>query len=398
MRLDEFIECFRHLEREDFLERFDHPFLLQTMAQVTSPSARQVFLVRGVRGAPLVVGRGARCHVPVRDRLVSTKHAELLVPEQDGQPWRIVDRGSTNGTTIAGERVEPDVAYALESGTIIGLGPSAEFEFLSAPRFLERVPALGDPSAAPASDDTEPVQLTVHRGVVARSAGRAAAAEELAPQLLAFCDTLDPVPLERGRALVIGRKADTAELVIPHPHVSRRHAAIVWRSDGVFVRDLGSANGTFLLDQRLSEDWTPLPLGQAITIGPHHVYVGGPQSAASSTGGPSGETVLVGERAREGFRGRLEDTTLRDVLTQIEEERHTGLLEIKAEGIDGTLTFADGAPREATTSDGREGVAAIRRLLRERSGSFTLRPARDVGPRRIDLAFSEILVDELLDG
>ena len=51
------------------------------------------------------------------------------------------------------------------------------------------------------------------------------------------------VPL-RGR-LVIGRGSD-CDLVLDEPEMSRRHAVIENSGDGVFLRDLGSSNGTFV--------------------------------------------------------------------------------------------------------------------------------------------------------
>ena len=51
------------------------------------------------------------------------------------------------------------------------------------------------------------------------------------------------VPL-RGR-LVIGRGSD-CDLVLDEPEMSRRHAVIENSGDGIYLRDLGSSNGTFV--------------------------------------------------------------------------------------------------------------------------------------------------------
>lgn len=51
--------------------------------------------------------------------------------------------------------------------------------------------------------------------------------------------------------LVIGRDRN-AGLVLTDPEVSRRHARLETQRDTVFVRDLGSSNGTFLNGKRLS--------------------------------------------------------------------------------------------------------------------------------------------------
>ena len=56
--------------------------------------------------------------------------------------------------------------------------------------------------------------------------------------------------LPADRATTIG-KDPTSELVVDDPCVSRRHCVLEWRKDALYVRDLGSRNGTFLDDRRV---------------------------------------------------------------------------------------------------------------------------------------------------
>ncbi|HET9598692.1 MAG TPA: FHA domain-containing protein, partial [Anaeromyxobacteraceae bacterium] len=51
------------------------------------------------------------------------------------------------------------------------------------------------------------------------------------------------VPLEQGRAVVIGRSAG-ADLVLDEEVMSRRHARIAWEDGAPVVEDLRSTNGT----------------------------------------------------------------------------------------------------------------------------------------------------------
>lgn len=70
--------------------------------------------------------------------------------------------------------------------------------------------------------------------------------------------------LAEGAAASIGR-LETNDICIREHHVSRQHAIINYR-DGVFlITDLGSANGVFVNDQRLTEPF-PLAAGDEIRL------------------------------------------------------------------------------------------------------------------------------------
>lgn len=87
------------------------------------------------------------------------------------------------------------------------------------------------------------------------------------PELvLRSCVETGPKSITLGtRHLSLGRAPDN-DLVIPDADVSRHHA-IVWHSDdGIFLRDLGSANGTFVDGERMS-DTIPLRHGSRIRLG-----------------------------------------------------------------------------------------------------------------------------------
>ena len=72
------------------------------------------------------------------------------------------------------------------------------------------------------------------------------------------------IPLDAGENL-IGR-ADDATVCIEAPGVSRRHARIVIERDEATLEDLGSRNGTYLKERRLTEP-AVLKDGDAFRIG-----------------------------------------------------------------------------------------------------------------------------------
>ena len=63
----------------------------------------------------------------------------------------------------------------------------------------------------------------------------------------------------------IGRGRD-CNLTVPHALVSRKHTEIVERDGRLFVRDLGSLNGTFVNNKKIEEE-TPLDPDQLLTLG-----------------------------------------------------------------------------------------------------------------------------------
>jgi phosphoserine phosphatase RsbU/P len=63
------------------------------------------------------IGRATECTIPVKDRYLSRKHAEIV---SAGNGWVLKDCGSANGTYVNGERV--DVQMTLRSGDRIRLG------------------------------------------------------------------------------------------------------------------------------------------------------------------------------------------------------------------------------------------------------------------------------------
>ena len=71
-------------------------------------------------------------------------------------------------------------------------------------------------------------------------------------------------PLHSG-ATTVGRKEDCT-IRIPLSTVSRRHCEIFLEDDGLTLKDLGAANGTYLNNRKVTEE--ELEAGDQIVIGP----------------------------------------------------------------------------------------------------------------------------------
>ena len=70
--------------------------------------------------------------------------------------------------------------------------------------------------------------------------------------------------LTEGATVTIGRSRE-AEISIPDQHVSRQHAVITHQYGVFMISDLGSANGTFVNDQQLTDPF-PLAHGDKIRL------------------------------------------------------------------------------------------------------------------------------------
>ncbi len=66
--------------------------------------------------------------------------------------------------------------------------------------------------------------------------------------------------------VTIGRKFGNTVVLVNDPKVSRHHAAITWEADRCLIQDMGSANGTFVNNQRLTKP-SPLSNGDVIRVG-----------------------------------------------------------------------------------------------------------------------------------
>lgn len=65
---------------------------------------------------------------------------------------------------------------------------------------------------------------------------------------------------------VIGRGREGVTLTLPHKLVSRKHTELFEDKGKLFVRDLGSLNGTFVNNQRIAEP-RPLKPNELLTLG-----------------------------------------------------------------------------------------------------------------------------------
>ena len=189
-----------------------------------------------------VLGRSGS--IAFEDTRVSRRHCEVMMAE--GRVT-IEDLGSTNGTSVNGEKLAQGQKKALESGQVVSLGG------------LELTLSLPGES---------------HKTIQALS-GRTAAIS-IAPTVdeslawLVFEDR--EVPLSAG-AHKFGRR-DSNEIVIADPYVSGVHGQFDVQEDGVYLTDTGSTNGTVLNDAKLAANMkTKLSKDDVVRLGSIEVKI-----------------------------------------------------------------------------------------------------------------------------
>ena len=208
----------------------DCGFLLsETPGEAPTPSAPPAVLVDQngrefrLRAGENELGRES-ADFPLMDSSVSRKHARITVGESSVE---IEDLGSTNGTEVDAQRLEPNVRTALHDGSEIVLG-GIRLTLKAGTMVLPSEPAVAEAEPAEPKAEVEAVawlvagdgaEYVVHEGVNA-----------------------------------IGRREGNDIRLTSDQYISGRHAELK-AEGGVFtLTDLGSTNGTLVGSEPLQPE------------------------------------------------------------------------------------------------------------------------------------------------
>lgn len=198
----------------------------------------------------IVIGRGDGCDVCLPDATVSHRHASL---RQRGSEYIILDEGSTNGSFVGSVRIPAHTARIVRSGDLLRVGRV----------WLELRLEPGVPTAQPHLATKELALSLVANAL--RAEGQPAALRVLVQSGVDAGRSVEIVDFDQPH--VIGRAIGTA-LTLEDPDASRRHLEVTRRGAQLFVRDLGTRNGTYFGETRLQPDqeygWKP---GVCLRIG-----------------------------------------------------------------------------------------------------------------------------------
>jgi pSer/pThr/pTyr-binding forkhead associated (FHA) protein/tetratricopeptide (TPR) repeat protein len=196
---------------------------------------------------------------------VSRQHARIYV---DGGQVVLEDLGSANGTYVDEERIAEPTTLTPQSQVLLGdytlKLKAAARAGTGVRRSASRAPAPnvgsdeGAPRATRALPTVKPARppgaALAKRERPAKGAAGAAPAPAAAPVLRGLTGPWANKTYPLKSKLLVGR-APPAAVLIEDDSISRKHAEVERKPQGaVFVRDLGSANGTLLNGERIGQE------------------------------------------------------------------------------------------------------------------------------------------------
>jgi pSer/pThr/pTyr-binding forkhead associated (FHA) protein len=186
-----------------------------------------------------------------------------------------------------------------------------------------------------------------------------------------------------GRSWVAGRSGD-ADVVLGDDTVSRKHARIYESRGALWLRDLGSRNGTLVNGRNIAHH--RLRPGDRITIGASLLRVDVvPLDQLVRDQGRRTEEITAGR----SMSGSIQDIPLADVLQWLATSRKTGTLRVRGDLI-GELFLRQGQVYFARIQDSPDLKAekALLRMLGWTAGTFELDSVTVDPPEGMELAVS----------
>jgi pSer/pThr/pTyr-binding forkhead associated (FHA) protein len=196
----------------------------------------------------LSIGRDKSNGLVINDEGVSVFHAELR--QEDGKLY-LWDSGSVNGTFINGDKLTGK--REVKAGDVI--------------RFHLVELQIVDPAKGPAAELPQAVKRDIDKPAMPQW------------QVKAMTGTISGKMFLLDGTKVVGRDPG-CDIIIAGSHVSRRHAEFSLRSGKLWVKDLGSSNGTFVNGKRSEE--TVLKNGDEVKFDAMTFKVVGPAEVEES--------------------------------------------------------------------------------------------------------------------
>lgn len=199
--------------------------------------------------ASITLGRATTNDIILGDSHISRTHARV---EASLEACKITDLGSSNGTWVNGARVE---SAALKPGDTVMIG---------ADRLRFDPPAAAVDAGMTVIDSDADLNNTLGSMILP-----VALNETRAPRLVISGPAKTwEILLEHTDTVTLGRSSE-CEAILDSPKVSRRHAQVLRKGGGFWLKDLDSANGVWIGEQRVTE--TYLHNGSQFRVGSFQV-------------------------------------------------------------------------------------------------------------------------------
>lgn len=143
-----------------------------------------------LEGGAFSIGRASDCTIPIKDRYLSRRHAEIVAT---GGQWFVKDLGSANGTYLNGQRIEAD--QQLKSGDRIRIGDT-EIVFVSSEHSTDRL-AVADTAAS--------VTIAIPVQEIGRAAGESQDVSRLQTLTLLAGELIEDRPLSELFGFIVDR-------------------------------------------------------------------------------------------------------------------------------------------------------------------------------------------------
>lgn len=214
------------------------------------------------------------------------------------------------------------------------------------------------------------------------------------PRIVAWlhCEPFSPVPIGITPVLSLGRAPDS-DLVLPHPGVSRTHGVVRVAGQDVVFEDRSTygsyVNGERVLTRRLQ-------VGDTLLVGPYEIKVRSTQEVRDRVHSEGEETCplqsFTNLPSTDAMSGRLEKSSLSEVLQTIEFNQKSGTLEVFTDAAHGHLVVYEGVPMFAEFGD-LDDDEAVFAMIAQRRGYFTFRSKIEAGEKTMETTITGLLLE-----
>lgn len=253
------------------------------MAKITIRDEEGVEKIHELVDEVTTVGRGSTNTIQITDQKASRLHFRI---EKDGEFFKVVDLGSTNGTRLNEDKI---TSQLLKAGDVMRVGKTTfTYEGPGKPAPAEPAPAPVPASGPNAPTIRESPAAPVDPPTLKLSDGEADAPKYVLVGLEGSCAGQT---VELGvEPVTIGRKAGNT-LKIDDEAASSYHAEIKKEPMGYVISDLGSTNGTKVMG-RAGGEYEKI-VKQLLTTGAK-VRIGKTIFEFKNVGAPSEDDELLG--------------------------------------------------------------------------------------------------------